>query len=203
MKPFKILLLVNTIVAFFMTGCRHEDDIHITFIGNSCIERWDLNRYFPTLITTNLGLSNTGVENIERYAGTLSGQRVVILTGSSELSGMLRAIEEDSLTFYMDWYIERYVNAIDALRADRVYVNSIPPQGKERNSIDNPIRHNVYAQDFNRRIYEAISVRGWKWVDIFPLMFDGDVLNPAYSDDGIHPNDVGYEIMTQQLMQNL
>lgn len=188
-----------------MTGCHHEDDIHITFIGDSCIERWDLNRFFPTLITTNLGLSSSGVENIERYAGTLSGQRVVILTGSSELSGMLRMVEEDSLTFYMDWYIERYVNAIDALQADRVYVMSIPPQGKERkkHNGNNTIRHNFFAMDFNRRIYEAICVRGWTWVDIFPLMLDGDVLNPAYSDDGIHPNDVGYELMTQQLMNNL
>lgn len=189
------------LIALFVTSCHHDDDVRITFIGNSCIERWDLNRFFPTIITTNLGVSNSGIENVERYAGMLGGQQAVILTGSSELSGMLRVAPEDSLSTYLGWYVDDFVAAIDALRADRVYVISILPQGKEHNS---DVRlHNIYVRELNRRIHEAISMRGWRWVDVFPLMLDGNVLNPAYSDDGIHPNELGYEVMTCELMQNL
>ena len=43
-KSLNILFEVSIIVTMFMTGCHHEDDIRVTFIGNSCIERWDLNR---------------------------------------------------------------------------------------------------------------------------------------------------------------
>ena len=201
MKSLKILFGVSIIVTFFFTGCHHEDDIHVTFIGNSCIERWDLNRFFPTLITTNLGLSNSGVENIEQYSGMLRGQHVVILTGGTEFSGLVRSIQEDSLDIYIDWYIERYVNAIAALKADRIYVISNLPHGLEHN--DDASNHNVHVKCFNTMIRDIISKRGWKWVDVYPLMLDGDVLNPAYSDDGLHPNDIGYEIMTQQLMKEL
>ena len=198
-KSFKIFFGVSTIVMLFLTGCHHEDDIHVTFIGNSCIERWDLNRFFPTLITTNLGLSNSGVENLEHYSGMLGGQQVVILTGGTEFTGLVRSIQEDSLSIYIDYYIARYVNAIAALRADRIYVLSNLPQGLAHNN--DASNHNVHIKYFNTMIRDNISKRGWKWVDVYPLMLDGDVLNPAYSDDGLHPNDIGYEIITQQLMK--
>ena len=200
MEPIKYSLSIHRLLLcvlclFFLSSCNHEDDIELVFIGDSNIERWDLTRFFPTFITENFGKSNSGIAHIEEYAGKFEGKRVVVLTGTND-----HLDYEESLTD-LDNYINRYVSAVNSLNAAKIYVFSALPVGKEHGEDYLSINSDIY--DLNNCLRKQARIHGWTYLDVYSILLQDDGLNPSYSLDAMHPNDICYEILTNQIIRNL
>lgn len=182
-------------------SCRHDDDVSLHFIGDSIIERWDLSRYFPAFITTNHGLSNSGISYIEEHSGKFGGHRVVLLTGINDLSRLPVTHDPEVERQQIADYHCRYVAAVSALSADRIYIFSVLLIGEEHSSQAEALNQRIHH--FNTLLRQSAHNHGWTYLDVESMLADGSVLNPAYSLDGLHPNDACYEVLTNQVIRLL
>ena len=59
-------------------------------------------------------------------------------------------------------------------------------------------------QRLNRRISDYCRDRQIPYLDHYPSMtVDGAAMTPAFTDDGVHPNSAGYDVMERNLLQLL
>lgn len=181
---------------FCTIQCSKEDEIQeLNFIGDSHIARWDISESFPNYVTYNFGQSGSKIDYIESYNGRFSGKEVVVISGVNDL-GHIRK-------YGLDDYVKRYVNAIKALGAKRVFIYSIFPN----NTIEN-----TWNKDYSELIKVLNPAIEQKLKEECPnsvylnvhedLVKDG-VLNPEYYSDGLHLNYIGYELLTLKLLNNL
>lgn len=187
-----LLVALAALTAGLLTGC-HEDAVTYRFIGDSIIKRWDLQNSFPTLVTENCGLMGSGLEHLQSYAGRCHGRQVVVMCGTNEC--WLLPTEEEAAD-----YAVKYVDALIALQAERVYVFSILPRRFEN---DPEEQYNANIRLMNRAISVEIGAR-WmgtvSYIDVYDLFLDKDgELNMNLTYDGLHPNPEGYEILTRAL----
>lgn len=178
-----------------MSGCDHglDDNVRLTFIGDSIIAGWDLQHSFSSMITYNMGVSGSRIDYIESLAGTMSGKNIVVIAGTNDSQLMMDETRDE--------YVERYLRAIDDLCATRVYLFEILPRHASYDRID----INVDIMKFNAAIRTAL--RDYPQITYIPAYsdFTGDYggINPEYYIDGLHPNTLGYRILSANLMKAL
>lgn len=189
LKLFKYLLLI-----LFMTCHSCSDDPeYYNFLGDSLVTRWDLQQSFPDLLTKNYGLSGSGIEHIQAYAGKFDGQILVVLSGTNDLQANFT---QDNVENYADDFIK----AVIATGSDRIYIISVLPcrfngnSERERNRVIVEFNDAVRARAANGRIH---------YIDVHDMFLKDGELNMQYSYDGLHLNPYGYEILNHQLNKYL
>lgn len=193
-KRFLARIMLGFFFLSFMQ-CADSDDLQeLVFIGDSHIEHWDVNFFFPDYIVTNLGVGGKAINYIESKSGTMMGKNVVVIIGTNDF---LKAKDN------VDGYVERYCNAINNLKARRTYLFSIFPSRRSEYpvvSYDPPLLENVNAAIKKRLVEKFPNI---VYVNVYDkLLYDGE-MNPEYSSDGLHLNDNGYELITQELRKHL
>lgn len=194
------------LVAFFcqLQSCQKEDDVTLSFIGDSIIEVWDTQQYFPYYYTKNYGISSTGIEYINECSGKFKGHNLVVLTGGNDVTGLLKWMDISTPTQkeeVFDDYVNYYIKAISNLQASRVYLFSILPRGNNV-EFDDEIRNRL-AVRLNAVIKQRAQEKGWIYIDAYTPFLKDNRLNPQFSRDGMHPNKHGYDLLTQLLKENL
>lgn len=178
-----------------MRSINYNDDstaLSLNFIGDSIIARWDIDEYFPTWQVYNYGVSGAGIDYIEGNAGRFVGKQVVVVIGTNDINYMdPNRIER---------YTERYLSAIEALGASRVYLYSLHP----RNFSSNCSNVNTDVADFNDRIRARVSeVPSIVYLDVYSDFFHEGEPNPRLYFDRLHLNPYGYEILVSALKKAL
>lgn len=169
-----------------LTSCSKEDlNQELFFLGDSHIERWDLQKYFPTYITVNKGVSGSGINRLNSMNGLFKGKIIIIIVGINDLSYITNENE----------YISYYVNTIKALDADRIFLFSIFPTRTYDN--DKILR-------LNNKIKLAINpYTSIQYIDVFHELIKNNKLNIQYTHDGLHLNSWGYDIISNKLKEIL
>ena len=193
-RGLKCCLLFVMLVLF---SCKHDDDHPLHFIGDSIVEIWDLHQSFSSFVTYNHGLTNSGIAFIEKNAHRFRHCHVVVLTGGNDLHEVFENPEEPNIA-----YFERYEQAVAALDADCIYLFSLLPRGDGATGGD-PLDVNPHIQQINHQLYLMAQRHGWIYIDAFTPFLQKNLMNPSYSQDGIHPNALGYELLTSLLHHKL
>ena len=162
------------------------------FIGDSLIERWDLQASFSSFITYNEGVGGSGVKYIEEKRGLMKGKTVVVLTGCNDHGSMTEK--------NLDNYVERYFVAITGMEADRVYLIQVLPRFYSKDSPG----ANERIMNFNQRVVKKVSAYpDIVYVPTFDRFYkDGKQLE-GYFIDGVHLNEPGYELLSEILYSYL
>lgn len=186
--------LIYTVILMAMclfTACNDELDKRttLTFIGDSIIARWDLQQNFSSYATTNLGKSGAGIDYIESLHGTMHGRNIVVMIGTNNWSMMAPETRDE--------YADRYLNAILALNAERIYLYSVLPRNFGTESADT----NDYIQAFNSIIKSKIvDYKQIVYLDVYDEFIDvNGNIKPELYNDGLHLSFVGYEILSNKL----
>ena len=185
-----------TVFAMLFAACNDDLDrkTTLTFTGDSIIARWDLQNYFSSLATTNLGVSGAGIDYIESLSGRMKGLNVVIMIGTN-----------DNYMFHDEGprkeYEVRYMAALDALEAETIYLYEVLP--REFNNQDAVL--NDYIRLFNNEIAEFVAERpSIVYLQVFDSFIDtGNHINQQYYNDGLHLSPEGYEILADALFNEL
>lgn len=167
-------------------------DAKIDFVGDSIVARWDINQDFPSYLVYNYGIGGSGIDLLISYDSRFSDDDVVVLSGTNDHSHFKDGAREE--------YAYRYINAILSLTDRRIYLFSVLPRdfAGDRSNINSDI------MAFNRLIQDYVQdIERITYLDVYQDFIKDNKIDMTYFSDGLHPNTIGYEILTQKLLQAL
>ena len=170
-----MLLLILSLGA-----CSEEKEGELCFVGDSLVAGWDVKDAFPTWIVN------------------YQDKNVVMLIGTNNLGGKLfnDATRQEFITDFVD----EYKRTIEGLAPRRVFVISILPRNRE---IDNP-HINDYIKELNFALSQMVETLNYGvFLDVYDDFAYEDKMNMNYSLDGLHLNDLGYNILNVRLSKEL
>jgi lysophospholipase L1-like esterase len=170
----------------------------VVFFGDSITEAWKLGQYFPGKPYVNRGISGqTTPQMLLRFREDvvdLHSNVVVILAGTNDLAGTTGPESNEDIE-------ANYASMADLSRANgiRVVFSSVLPvhnysHGGEDYFAQRPMSRilvlNTWLKDYCTRSRIV-------YLDYFSAMVDDKgLLRKDLADDGLHPNDAGFKIMS-------
>lgn len=158
------------------------DSGDIVFIGDSHIERFLLNEYYPNKHIRNRGIgSNTSFQVLDRLRPILQRHpsKVFVLIGVNDLA----------FGFTTDSVIKNIAKITNEIRAANAvpYIISILP------TMDTEDYLNPAIIDINTTLQILSESRSLTYIDLYRLVSLNNKLDPALTIDKIHLNSVGYK----------
>ncbi len=163
------------------------------FFGNSIMEGFDLEKYFPGMNTVNRGIVSDHIDGmIERMdvcLGDADEAKLFIMIGINDI-GAKRSEKE------IKYLYRKMVKLIDKNYNYDVYLHSIlPTSPRWKNCPPQMIK------DMNAYIQKLAKKYDMTYVDLYPMFKadDSDYAKDELFRDGLHPNSEGYKIWTDYL----
>lgn len=174
------------------TKCLSMLSANVVFLGDSITAGGDWQTYFPYLDTVNLGLVGDTLEGISQRVGQVRAvmpEKCFLLIGVNNLIYGRTCAE--ILTDH-----DAVLTALDA-EETMVYVQSVLPviEAERSESVAN-----AQIRELNEGLQALAQAHALPYVDLYPLFADADgSLRAAYSSDGLHLSELGYEVWQQAL----
>ena len=172
------------------------------FLGDSITEYYDLDKYFPDMPVVNSGVAGDTTDDIlndmKGRVYDYNPSKVFLLIGTNDLR------DEKSVDEVVD-NIKKIIEGIKENRKEaEIYLESIYPVNEE---IDKKLvepRDNGDINEINEKLEEYANDEGITFINTHELLVDEDsLLNEDYTDDGLHLNDEGYEVVSEALIKYL
>jgi lysophospholipase L1-like esterase len=169
----------------------------VVFMGDSITEGWHLAEYFPGKPYTNRGVDgNATPQMLLRFRHDvieLQPKVIVIMGGVNDISKKRGPISVEDIE-------GNYASMAELARLHniRVVFSSVMPMS---NYAPDPepflVRSPAKILELNRWLKDYTSKTGDLYLDYFSATVDQKgMLKRELSEDGLHPNDAGYRIMT-------
>lgn len=172
------------------------------FLGDSITEYYDLDKYFPNMPVVNSGVAGDTTEDIlddmKERVYDYNPSKVFILIGTNDLRDD-KNVEE---------VVENIKKIIGGIKQNKkiaeIYLESIYPVNEDINKSVVGLRENDDINEINNQIEEYAKNENITFLNTHELLIDDDgLLNEDYTDDGLHLNDKGYEVVTEEIMEYL
>ena len=178
-----------------------SQQVRAVLMGNSITEFWfELRPFFfkqQQLVGRGIGgqVSSQMLVRFRQDVVNLKPQAVIINCGTNDIAENNGPYNED---ITMDNIISMSELAIS--NGIKVVLSSVLPCDGflwNRSVTDAAAK----IQSLNQRIINYATDRGLPYIDYYSAMVvDGGAINPAYSEDGVHPNSMGYQVMEPLLV---
>ncbi len=174
----------------------------IVFFGDSITDFCDLAKWYPGVNAVNRGISgNTTTDLLNRIDLSVCEahpSKIILLIGINDMMNVKRSAKETA---------EKYEELVRQLKlrcpSVPLYVQSVypgcdVPKNDENKGMIFPIAHLAPAiLELNGYIQELCEKYGCTYIDVHShLKLEDDTMNPAYTKDGCHPNDAGYQVIS-------
>lgn len=178
--------------------------VRVVLMGNSITEYWNEIRplFFKQQQLVGRGISGqVSSQMLVRFRQdviNLKPRVVVINCGTNDIAENNGPYNED-ITF--DNILS--MSELASSNGITVVLSSVLPCNKFgwNPSVQDAV---VKIQSLNRRIIEYATTRGLQYIDYYSeMVVEGGALNPDYSEDGVHPNAAGYQVMERLLTSTL
>ncbi len=180
-------------------------DDNYLFLGDSITDFYDLEKYYPKMHVVNSGVNankiNDILEDMDKRVYQYNPSKVFILIGTNDILDDKDASEISS-------GIKEIIDGIQDNRPyAEIYVESIyPVNDTEDEKIDlemvNVLRDNDKIKNINKEIKKVCKEKKVKYIDMYSaLVDDNDKLNIDYTTEGLHLNNEGYKVVTDELMK--
>lgn len=174
------------------------------FTGDSLVEFYDLDKFFPSSNFINRGISGDTTKGLRSrvYENVVSlvPECIVIEIGTNDLN-------EDSVERVFARYKDILMFLKTALPTVRIIVQSLYPVNHDVNLVSKMLvknRNNDNINRLNMLLKEACNELDIEFVDINPYLKDENgSLKKEFTTDGLHLNDQGYNIVTEKLNEVL
>ncbi|MBD3168581.1 MAG: hypothetical protein GF307_03790 [candidate division Zixibacteria bacterium] len=171
-----------------------DDPERIVFFGASITERWDFDKYFPGKSYVNRGAGG-------QYASQMVGrfyQDVLDLKPKSTIIKICAINLDSNLDIKQSTdAVRAMIDLAEAHNIEPIMATVIPvTEGYDKSHPDTDYTGKI--KDLNRWIESYAAKRNLRIVDYFGYLSDSmGYLEDEYSDDGLHPNDKGYDQMAK------
>lgn len=222
-KIFILILLISLVVNFNLftkntylessiselkKGYKNEivflenDYTNYLFLGDSITDYYDLDKYYEGLPVVNSGISGNTTEDIlndmKARVYNYNPSKVFLLIGTNDL------VKDTSVDDIVS-NIEKIISEINANKPQtEVYVESIYPVNDNINEDVVSNRNNKDITKINNQIKKYCEYNNCTYINMYDKLLDDDNnFNEEYTDDGLHPNSKGYEVITKELKKYL
>lgn len=176
--------------------------VNYLFLGDSITDFYDLDKYYDGLPVVNSGISGNTTEDIlddmKNRVYDYNPSKVFLLIGTNDL---IHDISVDDITSN----IEKIISEIkDNKPQVEIYVESIYPvnDNLDEDMVSN--RNNDDIMKINEKIKKYCDDNNYTYINMYDKLLDDDGnFSEEYTDDGLHPNENGYEIITKELKKYL
>lgn len=182
---------------------RLEDDYtNYLFLGDSITDFYDLDKYYEGLPVVNSGISGNTTEDIlndmKNRVYNYNPSKVFLLIGTNDL---IHDISVDDIVSN----IEKIVNEINSNEPQsEIYVESVYPVNDNLDEDMVDVRNNDDIMEINEEIKKYCDDNGYTYINMYDKLLDDDGnFNEEYTDDGLHPNSRGYEVITEEIKKYL
>ena len=169
----------------------------VVFIGDSITDYWKLADYFPGKPYVNRGIDGqTTPQMLVRFRQDvidLHPKVLVVLAGTNDVAGVTGCTrDEDIEANYASMAELAKAHHIRVIFASLLPVHNYTQDAKESFALRPAER--ILA--LNRWLKDYCSKNGFVYLDYFSaLVNDRGMMKRNLSDDGLHPNAVGYKVM--------
>lgn len=170
----------------------------VIFLGDSITDGWDLAKYFPGKPYINRGIGGqTTPQMLIRFRPDvidLQPKVLIILAGTNDIAGNTGLMSLGEIEGNL-----KSMTELAHLHGIRVVLSSVTPVNNytERSKLFFPLRPPDQILELNRWIKDYGAQNGCTYLDYFSAMVDDKgLLKADLSEDGLHPNDRGYAIMS-------
>ena len=169
----------------------------IVFLGDSITDGCDLHKFYPGLIAFNRGIGGDTAKGVydrmEVSVFALRPALVVLLIGINDINNH----KKDNAVIL--GYYEKILSAIkERLPETRVIAQSVyPVYSKGASDIG---KNNAQIVSLNEGIRALTKKYGYIYAPTWERLTDKEgKLAAAYADDGLHPNEEGYKVISSYL----
>lgn len=208
-----IISLLATVYAYNKKECTINKKVvkvtnvvndNTVFLGDSITDFYNVNRYFNEYNIVNSGISGNTTKDIlndlDNRVYRYNPSKVVLLIGINNF-------------LYNDDSVDTVVSDIEDITKKinkkipncKIYVESIYPinsDWKDKHNSNVPEIDEIKPKiiETNNRLKKICKDNNYEYLDIFKLLrTDEDLLDSDYTDDGLHPNDQAYIIISDYL----
>lgn len=173
---------------------------NIVFLGDSITDYYDLDKYYPDNNVVNSGISGDVSEDIlsDMYNRVYkyNPSIVFLLIGTNQI----QVGDSDEKIIFE---IKKIITEIHEKNPiAKIYVESIYPVNENINKKVVQNRDNARIAKLNKMIEDSIKDKDYaKYINVYDKLASDNMLNEEYSDDGLHLNDKGYEVVTSILKE--
>lgn len=176
---------------------------NIVFLGDSITEYYPIDEIYDDLPIIKSGVAGYKttdlLSRLDKMVYQYNPTSVYILIGTNDL---MKVKEEDKEKTVNN--IKKIVKKIKENRSKtKIYIESIIPINekvdKKRYMVGG--RDNEAIKDVNNRLKEYCEEKNYTYIDMYSELEDEDGrFSSKYTDDGLHPNNLGYAKMTKVLL---
>lgn len=164
-----------------------RQDYDIAFIGDSITDLYNVKEFFPDLVVTNRGIGGDTTYDLEGRLEIslfeIKPRVVVMLIGTNNLDSMFENYERIILSI------------LERLPDTKLVICEMPPtRGMWKEWNQKIVKGNV-------KVRELADKYDLTCVDYFTPLYDtvNCEFDKRYTDDDLHPNHAGYEVITEVL----
>ena len=169
---------------------------NIVFLGDSITEMYDVDKYFNDYYHVQSGVSGNKtadiLNNLQERVFRYNPSKVFLLLGINNFTW-----DNDSVENVVS-DIKEICNKIHERNAyTEIYIESIYPYAAE-----NPAEITEKVVKTNEELKSFADENGFTYIDVYSALADENgYFNWAYTDDGLHPNENGYKVITEKLIK--
>ena len=212
MKKINILVIVLIIaLVLLMVSSRLNIDNSINsievindkelvlFVGDSITDGYDLSKFYSydnkVLINSGVGgyTTNNIIKRFKNLVEQYNPDKLFLMIGTNDIGD--GTSKEDIIK-----NIDEIISMIKEKEPDtKIYLETIYPVNLDKRKHDKR-RNNRYISDINIELKKYCEDNDVEYIDIYSHLVDkNDTLKSEYTEDGLHLNDLGYEIVTNIL----
>ena len=177
------------------------------FFGDSLIQSFDLQKYFPQQLFYNCGVNGAISEQLlllhDDAVGRYHPKQVVLLIGTNDLGHTDESrLMDGHHQFDMLDVVYQVFQLIEIMNLkygiEHVYIISPLPidESKKKTDIRNNARLRLLGKEFSNFINEFDNV---SYIDVFDDFLEEGQLKEEVSIDGLHINEKGYDILADKV----
>ena len=172
---------------------------HVVFVGDSITDGCDLAKYYPDLDAYNRGIAGDTTDGVLHRMNIsifdLQPSVVVLLIGTNDYERCYDPTNKHILANYRAILEQIHTKAPNT----KVIAQSVYPIA-DVNFHDHYRRGHGNIKALNEGIAALCAEFGYTFADVFPLLEESDeCMDMHYSEDGLHPNDAGYQVISAYL----
>lgn len=173
-------------------------------LGDSITEMYDLNEFYgEDKLIVNSGISGNRadeiLQNLKSRAYAYNPSKVFLLIGINDILW-----DEASEDYVYDKTIEIVEHVKEKLPNTKIYIESIYPVNSDMNNHYGPVdmdkaKNTIVSVNNKLKDYSKDN-KDINYINLYDeLTGDDGELDMTYSDDGLHPNEEGYKVITDIL----
>lgn len=178
---------------------------NIVFLGDSITEGYDLDKYFEKHYHVQSGINGNYTEDVlndlEKRVYQYNPSKVFIMLGINNFVWGNSSAEDVAND------IKKICEKIEERNPyTEIYIESIFPYSakwKEEHDHAHDADYVVSRINDTNKILKKYAVeKDYKYIDLYSLLVDEDgKYDLKYTDDGLHPNEEGYKVVTAELLK--